>query len=68
MVKAIVVRLVDCCNFFRKPLVYYDEIYYNGLNPHQEKIQDLISLMNDISYKIGYNVLNIGGEDDILDT
>ena len=35
-------------HILRKLLVYYDEIYYNGHNPYQEKRQDLISLMNDI--------------------
>ena len=55
-------------HLLRQPIVYCDEIYYNGHNPHQEKIQHLILLMNDISSRVGYNVLNIGGENDILDT
>ena len=41
----------------RKPLVYYDKIYYYGPNNNQEKIQDLKHLMDKISQKIGYQIL-----------
>ena len=52
----------------RTPLVYYDKIYMYTPNAHQEKIQDLVELMNVISHKVGYNVLEIMGPDDIMDT
>ena len=52
----------------RKPLVYYDQIYFYTPNKHQEKIKDLQKVMGDISEKVGYQVMEIKGPDEILDT
>ena len=51
-----------------EPLVYYDKIYLYTRNPHQEKIQGLEKLMDRISQKVGYDVLEIKDPDDIMDT
>ena len=55
-------------HMLRKPLVYYDQIYLYTRSAHQDKIQDLIKLMDEISQKVGYDVLEVKGEDDIIDT
>ena len=52
----------------RKPLVYYDKIYIYSPNHHQEKIQNFQKLAEKGSQKVGYNVLKLLGEDDIMDT
>ena len=52
----------------RKPLVYYDKIYIYSPNRHQEKIEDFRELMDSISDKVGYQVLEIGGPDEIKNT
>ena len=57
-------------HMIRIPMVYFDEIYFYTPNAHQEKIQDLIELMDEISSHkdVGYEVLEIGDQDDIIDT
>ena len=56
-------------HMLRKPLVYYDKIYIYTRSKHQEKLVDLQQLMNDISKKaVRYQVLEIKGPEDILDT
>ena len=55
-------------HILRKPLIYYDKIYYYTPNQHQDKIQDLEKLMEGISKKVGYPVLELLEPDDILDT
>ena len=55
-------------HILRHPLVYYDKIIMYTNNGHQDKLKDLESLMNDISKKIGYNVLEIKNSDEIMDT
>lgn len=55
-------------HMLRKPLVYFDKIHYFGPNSQQCKIQDLIQIMDEISDKVGYPVLEIGTADDIKDT
>ena len=55
-------------HILRKPLVYYDKIYIYTPNHHQEKIQDLKKLMDSISEKVGYPILEIGGIDEIRTT
>ena len=42
-----------------KPLLYYDEIYLYARNLHQDKYQNLIKKMNELSSKTGYNILNV---------
>ena len=55
-------------HILRKPLVYYDNIFFYSPNLHQEKIQDLQELMKKISEKVGYPVLEVGGPEDIKNT
>ena len=55
-------------HILRKPLVYYDKIYIYSPNHQQEKIQDFKNLMDSISEKVGYSVLEIGGPDEIKNT
>ena len=55
-------------HILRKPLVYYDKIYIFSPNLHQDNIQDLKKMMDSISEKVGYPVLELGGEEDIPDT
>ena len=55
-------------HMLRKPLVYYDKIYIYTPNSHQEKIQDLVKVMNEISRHVGYDVLEVKGPNEILDT
>ena len=55
-------------HILRHPLVLYDKIIYYTNNTHQNKLKDFESLMNDISKKIGYNVLEFKSGDDIMDT
>ena len=55
-------------HMLRMPLVYYDKIYLHTPNQHQDKIQDLEKIMDKISDKVGYPVLEIGSADNIKDT
>ena len=55
-------------HILRKPLVYYDKIYIYSPNLHQEKIQDFKDLMEPISAKVGYSVLEIDGPEKIKNT
>ena len=52
----------------RKPLVFFDKIYLYTPNGHQDKIQDLKSVMDRMSEKVGNDVMEIKGQDDIVDT
>ena len=40
-----------------KPLVYYDQIHLYTKNLEQEKYQNMIKKFNEISQKVGYDVL-----------
>ena len=42
-------------HMIRKPLIYYDKIYFYSPNCHQDKIQDLERLMSRVSEKVGYD-------------
>ena len=55
-------------HMLRTPLVYYDKVNLYTPNQHQDKIQDLAKVMDKISDKVGYPVLEIGSADDIKDT
>ena len=55
-------------NLLREPFVYYDKIYLYTRNPHQDKIKDLEKVMDRISQKVGYSVLEIKDPDNIMDT
>ena len=55
-------------HILRRPLVVFDKIIFHTPNQHQDKIKDLESLMDDISKKVGYNVMEIKTADEIMDT
>ena len=55
-------------HILRKPLAYYDKIYLFSPNLHQDKIQDLQELMQKISKKVGYPVLEMNGPEDVKNT
>jgi len=54
-------------HILRTPLVYYDKIYIFSPNQHQDKLQDFQKLMEKVSEKVGYPILEIG-ENDIPNT
>ena len=55
-------------HLLRTPLVYSDKLYYFGPDSQQDKIPDLLQIMDKISGKVAYPVLEIGSADDIKDT
>ena len=55
-------------HILRQPLVYYDKIHIYSPNLHQEKIQDFKDLMEKISKKVGYPVLELNSPDEIKNT
>ena len=55
-------------HILRTPLVYYDKIYIFSPNHRQDKLQDFQKLMEKVSEKVGYPILEIGGENDIPNT
>ena len=55
-------------HILRQPLVYYDKIYIYSPNRHQDKIQDFKDIMDSISKKVGYPVLELHGPDEIKNT
>ena len=55
-------------NMLIEPLVHYDKIYMYSRNPHQDKVQDFKKLMERSSQKVGYDLLKLLEEDDIIDT
>ena len=55
-------------HILRTPLVYYDKIHIFSPNHHQDKLQDFQKLMEKLSEKVGYPILETGGENDIPNT
>ena len=55
-------------HMLREPLVYYDIVYLYTRNPHQDKIQELEKVMDEVSQKVYYDVLVNMDPDNILDT
>ena len=55
-------------HILRKPLVYFDKIFFYSPNLHQEKIQDFKEIIDSISKKVGYPVLELHGPDEIKNT
>ena len=55
-------------HILRTPLVCYDKIYIFSPNHHQDKLSDFQKLMEKISEKAGYPILEIGSEADIPNT
>ena len=46
-----------------KPLLYYDKIYLYAGNLEQDKYQKLIQKMNDLSSKLGYEILHVSNNE-----
>ena len=46
-----------------KPLLYYDEIYLYARNLEQDKYQKLIQKMNNLSSKLGYEILHVSNNE-----
>ena len=46
-----------------KPLLYYDEIYLYARNLHQDKYQNLIQKMKELSSKTGYEILHVSNDE-----
>ena len=46
-----------------KPLVYYDQIHLYAKNLEQEKYQNMMKMFEDISQKVGYDVLVCSNND-----
>ena len=55
-------------HILRKPLVFFYKIHFITPNQHQDKIVDLQKLMDSISEKVGYGVLELHAPDEIMDT
>ena len=45
-----------------KPLLYYDEIHLYAKNLEQEKYQNLMNKMNEISGKTGYDIMSVSND------
>ena len=45
-----------------EPLLYYDEIYLYAKNLEQEKYQNLMNKMNEISKEAGYDVMTVSND------
>ena len=46
-----------------KPLLYYDEIYLYARNLEQDKYQNLIQKMRELSSKLGYEILHVSNDE-----
>ena len=46
-----------------KPLLHYDEIYLYARNLEQEKYKSLIQEMREMTYKFGYEILNVNNSE-----
>ena len=55
-------------HLLRTLLVFYDKIYIFSPNLHQDKLTELQKLLNEISEKVGYPVLEMGSETSIPNT
>ena len=45
-----------------EPLLYFDEIYLYAKNLDQEKYQNLINKMNEMSRTVGYDIMNVSND------
>lgn len=45
-----------------EPLIHYDEIYLYARNLEQEKYQNRIQKMRQLSHKVGYDILNVSND------
>ena len=45
-----------------KPLLYYDEVHLYAKNLEQEKYQNLMNKMNEISGKTGYDIMTVSND------
>ena len=48
------------------PLLHYDEIYLYAKNLHQEKYQNLMNKLNEISRNVGYDIMTVSNDKIIL--
>ena len=55
-------------HMLRKPLVYFDKLHFYSPNSHQDKLQDLKKIMDNISQQVGYPVLEFHGPNDVKNT
>ena len=46
-----------------KPMLYYDEIYLYARNLEQQKYQDLIKKMRELSHKLGYEIPHVSNDE-----
>ena len=44
------------------PLIHYDEIYLYAKNPDQEKYQNLMNKMNEMSKKVRYDIMTVSND------
>ena len=49
-----------------EPLLYFDEIHLYAKNLDQEKYQNLMNKLNEISGNVGYDIMNVGNDKIIL--
>ena len=46
-----------------EPLLYFDEIYLYAKNLKQEKYQKLMNKMNEMSKRVGYDIMNVSNDE-----
>ena len=50
----------------RKPLVYFDKIYLFSKNIEQDKMQMIVDVFDELSEKVGYNIVDVSNDEVIL--
>ena len=50
-------------HMLKKPLLCYDEIYLYARNLEQDKYKSLIEKMGQLSYEVGYDILNVSNDE-----
>ena len=50
-------------HMLKKPLLCYDEIYLYVRNLEQDKYKSLIEKMGQLSYEVGYDILNVSNDE-----
>lgn len=50
-------------HMFHAPLIYLDKLFLYAKNLEQSKYQDLINKFNEISHKVGYNVIECSNDE-----
>ena len=49
-------------HMFIEPLLHFDEIYLYAKNRNQEKYQNLMNKMNEMSRTVGYDIMNVSND------